>query len=177
MKEQAGRNETEAERMRSGAASAKIAGRKMHCTEFNVRRMTSRDTEAVSRLEAQIFSQPWSEQGFLDALAREDVIFLVAESEGRTLGYCGMYCALDEGEITNVAVDADFRGQGVGRRLMEVLLKEAQDDGIHTVILEVRVSNEAAIHLYQQLGFEIQGVRKGFYEKPKEDGYVMTVQQ
>ena len=128
-------------------------------------------------MEQQIFSQPWSCQGFLDALASETVIFLVAESEEKLLGYCGMYCAMDEGEITNVAVDSRNRRMGIGKRLMKQLLWEAKAAGIRTVILEVRPSNEAAIRLYESFGFTVQGIRKGFYEKPKEDGYIMTLNQ
>lgn len=145
--------------------------------EALVRRMRSTDTAQVGYLEQQIFSQPWSEQGFQDALSSDNVVFLVAEIEGKIVGYCGMYCALDEGEITNVAVEKENRSQGVGRKLMEHLILEAKEAGIKNVILEVRVSNAPAIHLYESLGFSVQGVRKGFYEKPKEDGYVMILSQ
>lgn len=135
--------------------------------------MESVDAQEVSILEKEIFSQPWSCQGFLDALAAENVIFFVAEEEGNLAGYCGMYCALDEGEITNVAVKECYRKCGIGRQLMQELLQEAKRVGIANIILEVRVSNESAIHLYESMGFSIQGIRKGFYEFPKEDGYVM----
>lgn len=145
--------------------------------DVQIRRMEQGDVEKVSCLERQIFSQPWSRQGFLDALANENVIFLVAEAEKRIVGYCGMYCALDEGEITNVAVDSETRKKGVGRKLMDKLLGEAKTAGIRTVILEVRVSNEAAIRLYESFGFTVWGTRKGFYEKPREDGYVMSLSQ
>ena len=144
---------------------------------LNIRKMESSDAEEVSSIEQQIFSQPWSRQGFLDALAMENAIFLVAETDGKLAGYCGMYCAADEGEITNVAVSAEFRGKGIGKKLMEQFLKEAKNAGVRTVILEVRVSNEAAIQLYKSFGFTIQGIRKGFYESPREDGYVMTLNQ
>ena len=144
---------------------------------IQVRRMEAADAEAVSCMEQQIFSMPWSRQGFLDALTGENAIFLVAEAEGRIAGYCGMYCAAEEGEITNVAVEAAYRRSGIGTKLMESLLTEAKDAGIKTVILEVRSSNGDAIRLYEKFGFELQGVRKGFYEKPKEDGCVMILSQ
>ncbi len=146
-------------------------------SSIKIRRMKPEDAQRVSYMEQQIFSQPWSCQGFLDALASESVIFLVAEAEGELLGYCGMYCAADEGEITNVAVGEACRGSGVGRRLMEQILSEAREVGICNVILEVRLSNAVAIHLYESLGFSIQGIRKNFYENPREDGYVMTLSQ
>ena len=135
------------------------------------------DIAEVSRLEAEIFTQPWSQQGFLDALSGENVIFLVAESKGRIVGYCGMYCAADEGEITNVAVAPKARRCGVGRRLRERFLGEARSAGARQVILEVRVSNEAAIRLYEKFGFTIRGTRRNFYDDPQEDAYVMILSQ
>ena len=142
-----------------------------------IRRMEPGDAEAVSALERKLFSQPWSSQGFLDALSCGNAIFLVAETREGLAGYCGMYCALDEGEITNVAVAEKMRNHGIGRLLVERLLAEACKAGIHRVLLEVRISNHSAIRLYEKLGFAICGVRRGFYEKPREDGYVMSLSQ
>ncbi len=142
-----------------------------------IRKMEQEDAAEVSRLEAEIFTQPWSRQGFLDALSGEKVIFLVAELEGAIVGYCGMYCAADEGEITNVAVTPRVRRHGIGKQLMERFLMEAKDAGARQVILEVRVSNQAAIHLYERFGFTIQGTRKDFYDEPREDAYVMILSQ
>ena len=84
-----------------------------------------------------------------------------------------MYLSLDEGEITNVAVDEAYRGQHIGTRLMEQLLEEGWRGGLESIVLEVRVSNAPAIHLYEKMGFENLGVRKGFYDLPKEDAYIM----
>ncbi len=142
-----------------------------------IRKMEQADAAEVSRLEAEIFAQPWSRQGFLDALSGEGVIFLVAELRGEIVGYCGMYCAADEGEITNVAVAPKARRHGVGKQLMEHFLREAKDAGARQVILEVRISNEAAIHLYERFGFTIRGTRKDFYDEPREDAYVMILSQ
>ena len=64
---------------------------------MEIRRMSEADVFDVAAIEAKVFSQPWSEQGFRDALAMNHVIFLVAEEAGSILGYCGMYMALDEG--------------------------------------------------------------------------------
>ena len=78
-----------------------------------------------------------------------------------------------EGEISNVAVAEKFRRRGIGRKLMEYMLKEAPSFGIGDLTLEVRVSNAPAISLYESLGFHKEGVRPGFYEKPKEDALIM----
>ncbi len=140
---------------------------------LTVRRMTQADCVKAAQLEKEIFSQPWSEQGFLDAISMEQNIFLVAEDAGEICGYIGMYQALDEGEITNVAVSPEKRNAGIGWKLMQAALETAKEQGISRVILEVRVSNASAIHLYEKCGFANCGVRKGFYDFPKEDAYIM----
>lgn len=141
---------------------------------MKIREMTEADLEAVADLEAQIFSMPWSVQGFADALRREDVLFLVASEGDRLLGYVGVYCTADEGEITNVAVSKEARRRGVGRGLLEALTEALAKRSIFRIVLEVRVSNEAAIRLYEQMDFVVAGTRKNFYEKPTEDAYVMV---
>ena len=141
-----------------------------------IRKMQAADIAAVAALEAQIFSMPWSAEGFADTLPREDVLFLVA-CEGDTLfGYVGVYCTSDEGEITNVAVAPAARRKGIARALLTELKERLASLGIGRIVLEVRVSNEAAIRLYEQMGFCTLGTRKNFYEKPAEDAYVMVCQ-
>lgn len=144
---------------------------------IQIRKMCAADVEAVAALEKQIFSQPWSRQGFLDALERMDTIFLVADADGEVAGYIGMYMALDEGEITNVAVAPQMRCRGVGNLLVAALREEAVQRGIVRVILEVRVSNVSAIRLYEKNGFVHSGIRRGFYELPREDAYIMICGQ
>ena len=140
---------------------------------MQIRRMQISDTECVSEIERAIFSVPWSKQGFVDAVVRDDTIFLVAEEDDKILGYIGMYMSMDEGEITNVAVAEDARRKGVGEALVTSVLQASKEQGIATVILEVRVSNAGAIRLYSKNGFKECGVRKGFYDFPKEDAYTM----
>lgn len=141
---------------------------------MEIRRMSEADVFDVAAIEAKVFSQPWSEQGFRDALAMNHVIFLVAEEAGSILGYCGMYMALDEGEITNVAISEACRNRGYGEQLVTELMQQGRKHGIRRYVLEVRVSNEPAIRLYQKLGFSVLGTRKNFYEKPSEDAYFMS---
>lgn len=142
-----------------------------------IRQMQQEDCKAAGELEKEIFSQPWSKQGFLDAIAGGKNIFLVAEEDGRVCGYLGMYVALDEGEITNVAVAPSKRGSGIGTMLLKEALAAAKERGIIQIVLEVRVSNQAAIHLYEKQGFLHCGIRKGFYDFPKEDAYIMMFNQ
>ena len=139
--------------------------------------MIVEDCPHVAELEKMIFSQPWSEQGFRDALNMERNIFLVAEEDGIIYGYIGMYQSLDEGEITNVAVAPGKRNAGTGRLLMQAAMEQAKQQGITRIVLEVRVSNASAIHLYEKCGFVNCGIRKGFYDFPKEDAYIMIYSQ
>lgn len=141
-----------------------------------IRTMQKGDVAAVAALEAQIFSMPWSAAGFEDTLPREDVIFLVAYEQDELLGYVGIYCTLDEGEITNVAVAPAARRRGIARALLTELKQQLACRNVARIVLEVRVSNEPAIRLYEQLGFSMLGVRKNFYEKPTEDAYIMVCQ-
>lgn len=144
---------------------------------ITVRAMQAKDTEAVAKLEEMIFSQPWSRQGFLDALNLGNTIFLVAEERERILGYIGMYFSIDEGEITNVAVNPRQRCRGIGELLIREIKKEAERRSIARIVLEVRVSNHSAIRLYERNGFQNLGVRKDFYRFPTEDAYIMRYGQ
>ena len=80
---------------------------------------------------------------------------------------------MEEGDITNVVVDESCRGRGLGRGLVSRLLEEGKARGIRAFTLEVRVGNAGAIRLYEELGFRSEGVRKGFYDLPKEDALIM----
>ena len=89
------------------------------------------------------------------------------------IGYGGMWLILDEAHITNIAVHPEHRRRGVGRLLMETLMKEAVILKMERMTLEVRVSNKAAISLYKSLGFEEGGIRKGYYSNDREDALIM----
>lgn len=138
-----------------------------------IRRMCEADIPGAAVLEKKYFSVPWSEENLRQSLANPDYLFLIAEKEGKVVGYAGLFRVLDEGDITNIVVDERYRRQGLGKRLTEALLMEGGKCGLHAFTLEVRVSNSAAIHIYEQLGFAQEGIRKRFYEKPVEDALIM----
>ena len=140
-----------------------------------VREMVAEDLDQVVEIEKKTFSLPWSKAGFQSGMQISGSCFLVALSENQIVGYIGMYTSFDEGEITNVAVDKKVQNQGTGKKLVDESIKWCEKYKINQLILEVRKSNEVAIHLYQSLGFEIIGNRKGFYEHPTEDGLVMKL--
>ena len=146
-------------------------------SRIRIRRMQQQDVVQAAALEAQIFSLPWSEQAFSDALKLTHTVFLVAEEGGRVAGYIGMYLSLEEGEITNVAVAPEFRRRGIADALLTEIKREAAECGVTSLVLEVRVSNQHAIRLYEKHGFVSCGVRKGFYEQPKEDAFLMILGQ
>lgn len=141
-----------------------------------IRQMESEDVFQAAEIEKKSFSMPWSPEGFKGALAYEDNIILVAEEEGRIAGYACVYVSFDEGELTNIAVESEYRGRGIGLMLMKELKHRAETKSVSKIVLEVRVSNATAISLYEKCGFKNLGIRKNFYEQPVEDAYIMAWQ-
>ncbi len=140
---------------------------------MEIRKMLESDLEEVNAIEQNTFSDPWSLEDFQSVLKDLNNEYLVASSEGQVIGYCGYWGVAGEGDIYNVAVKEEHRGQRVGYLLLTELLAIAKSRGITSLTLEVRQSNEPAIRLYQSLGFEQTAIRKDFYTKPKEDAVIM----
>ena len=138
-----------------------------------IREMEVADVEAVSKIESEAFSMPWSARDFLEMVEADYAYYYVAEADGNLAGCCGIRNMAGEGEITNVVVAADYRKTGIGRKMMEYMVERAKENGMGDCTLEVRVSNQPAIRLYESLGFKGEGVRPGFYDKPKEDALIM----
>ncbi len=141
--------------------------------KLNIRRMEEQDLNQVCAIEEETFSMPWSKKAFRETLSYYHTLFLVAELDKEIAGYCGCYQSLEEAEITNVAVKRQLRGRGIGRKLLMELIRLGKEQGASAFTLEVRVSNQPAIHLYESLGFVSFGIRRNFYEKPKEDAMIM----
>lgn len=138
-----------------------------------IRPMRKEDLPEVCRIEEEAFSTPWSEKSFQDSLVLPYACFLAAEYEGQIAGYCGFYQSTEEAEITNVAVKKELRGKAIAKRMLEELLRAGRARGALAFLLEVRAGNAPAIHLYEGLGFEQAGLRRNFYEKPREDAIIM----
>ncbi len=141
---------------------------------MQIRPMTKEDCMQVAAIEAVSFSQPWSLGAFTDTVEKANFRYFVAEEEGRILGYCGFLYVLDEAEIPNVCVEASARNRGIGRQMLSALIEEAGRLGITILYLEVRESNAAARKLYESLGFVENGIRRNFYEQPREDAVLMS---
>ena len=131
--------------------------------------------EELEQLEQCCFSMPWTREMLFGQLPDDSHEFLVAEREdGKLLGYVGMMTVLDEGYISNVAVDPEVRRQGIGDALIRALLERAELRELRFVTLEVREHNEAAISLYRKHGFLPVGLRKNYYQAPTENAILMT---
>ena len=139
-----------------------------------LREMLVDDLDQVMEIEEELFSVPWTKEGFLTFLMKENGMFLVVEEKDRILGYCGLLTVLDEGDVTNVAVRKDRQREGIGNFLMGSMIRLAEERGITMIHLEVRAGNETAIRLYERQGFVRDGLRKGYYTDPTEDAVLMT---
>ena len=140
---------------------------------IDIRFMEKKDVTEVVAIEKSIFSMPWSETDFLNALDHPQNIYIVVEEQGIIQGYCGLWAVLEEGQITNVAIRMEKRGQGYGYQMMEKLLQIGDSRGLEAFTLEVREGNHRARKLYAKLGFEESGIRPNFYDKPKENAVIM----
>lgn len=130
--------------------------------------------EQIAALERECFSAPWTQEMLTDALYDPQACFIVAEDgQGGVLGYAGLHAVLDEGYIDNVAVEPDARRHGVASALLDVFCRFAEAN-LAFLTLEVRASNAPAAALYAKHGFTQVGLRKNYYQNPKEDAILMT---
>lgn len=142
---------------------------------MEIRQLTYEDLDWVEKIEISNFTLPWSKGSFLSSMEQDNTIYLAAMEGRKGIGYCGLLKVLDEGEITNVSVDQKYQGKGTGYLMLLELIRQASLKGVTTFHLEVRKSNTRALSLYKRLGFWQVGVRKDFYEKPREDGILMRM--
>ena len=143
--------------------------------DCRIRRMTLNDIDTVASIEEATFPTPWSRDSFRQELERNVAArYLVAEKDGRVIGYAGAWIILDESHITNIAIEESRRGLGYGRALTTALMQYLSNLGAAYATLEVRRSNLRAQSLYQSLGFVQLGVRKRYYEDNREDALLMV---
>ncbi len=148
--------------------------RNAQLSALTVRRMEKKDIEAALQVEKASFSEPWTGEMFEGTLDLPYARYYVAElPDGTVAGICGLKIIAGTGEISNVGVLPAMRGRQIGRRMLERLLDDAAREEVFSFTLEVRASNTPAISLYEKLGFRTEGVRKGFYDRPKEDALIM----
>jgi ribosomal-protein-alanine N-acetyltransferase len=143
---------------------------------IEIRRLTLADLAAIERIERRAYPMPWSRSMFAGELAKTSSICLGAfdADVGETLvAYLIISRYADAWHVMNVAVRDDYRGQGVATQLLNRLFELTAGDDRRGYTLEVRVSNTAAIRLYERLGFVARGVRRGYYTDNREDALIM----
>ena len=143
--------------------------------EYRIIDAEEKHIKALHEIENECFSMPWTMDMLKAQFKDSRHEFIIAEDgEGKGLGYVGMMYVIDEGYISNVAVSAKYRRQGIADALICALYERAFALGLSFMTLEVRESNLPAISLYEKHGFTVVGKRKNYYELPKEDALLMT---
>ena len=139
------------------------------------RKLKLRDLNAIEEIERTSYPTPWSRSMFASELAKPSSICLGAvEAEKEELvGYLIISRYVDAWHVMNIAVAPEHRRRGIARSLMERLFEATARDARRGYTLEVRVSNEAAIRLYEELGFRTRGIRRGYYTDNREDALIM----
>jgi len=135
----------------------------------------ARDVDAVLALETESFTNPTTRDMLTWELAHSDVarIWVVRTPEDRVAGFCSCWLVFDELHVHTLAIRSVWRRRGLGRALIRRVLSEAVAEGARRTTLEVRRSNEAALALYQGLGFRVAGIRAGYYTAPVEDALIL----
>lgn len=142
-------------------------------TKVTIAPATEENITEITKIEAECFSEPWSEKSFRDALKLSSAeIFVALDDKKDVLGYFVLYYASDQGELQNIAVCPGYRGYGIGSLLMEKLISKSLKLGMSQIYLEVRSTNEPAKELYRKYGFIPTGIRRNFYRFPTEDAIV-----
>lgn len=139
-----------------------------------IEKMQSSHLEQVAEIEKKSFVHPWSIESLKAELYKDDSYFFVAIADEKIVGYMGFNTVLDEAYVANVAVLPQYRGQGIGRALVNHACVLCREMNMSFITLEVRSSNLPAISLYQSIGFKEVGRRKNFYTEPTEDALLMT---
>jgi len=130
---------------------------------MQIRDMSIEDIDGIMTIEYESFRYPWTKAAIEAEYYNDIATYLVVYNDDKLCGYGGYLAVLNEAYITNIAVATDERKKGYGTALLNALLERAEKDGITAVTLEVRVSNEGAIRLYERLGFVSSGIRPKFY--------------
>ncbi len=135
--------------------------------------MKDEHVSAIAELEKRCFNDPWSLNSISSELTSKLSCWIVAMDNNQLVGYVGSQTVLGETDMMNLAVSPEYRRMGVGEALVNALISCLKERGSHSLMLEVRVSNEPAIQLYEKLGFVQVGRRPNYYRNPKEDALIL----
>jgi ribosomal-protein-alanine N-acetyltransferase len=142
-------------------------------TAIEIRRLAMGDLNAIEYIERRSYTTPWSRSMFAGELAKPGSTCLGAFHGDRLAGYMIISRYVDAWHVMNIAVDPEFRRHGIATALLEKLFEIGDDGAGRGYTLEVRVSNAGAITLYERLGFQARGVRRGYYTDNREDALIM----
>jgi ribosomal-protein-alanine N-acetyltransferase len=145
---------------------------------FSLTPMQVDDLPDVLAIENDVYPFPWTHGNFLDSLYSGYEIWIARDADAMLVGYLLLMLSVDEAHLLNIAVRRDLQGQGVGRMLLDHAVSLARDNGMQSILLEVRPSNDRAVVVYEKYGFSGIGVRKGYYpagENRREDAIVMRL--
>ena len=140
-----------------------------------IRTLQLRDLSAIEDIERDSYATPWSRSMFAGELSKASSVCLGAfeEETGELIGYLIVSRYVDAWHVMNIAVDPNLRRAGVATALLVRLFEVTSGDGRRGYTLEVRVSNTGAINLYERLGFQPRGIRRGYYTDNREDALIM----
>ncbi|MFT5589134.1 MAG: ribosomal-protein-alanine N-acetyltransferase [Bradyrhizobium sp.] len=142
------------------------------------RRMTEQDLDEVVAIEEKIYPHPWSRGNFVDSIRSDYQAWLLQDGRGSLLGYFLLMFVLDEVHLLNISVRGDLHGRGLGRYQLQKIVALGQQEGMRSVLLEVRPSNVRALEVYERYGFTRIGLRKNYYPAGiggREDAIVMRL--
>lgn len=153
------------------APSARAVG------DVEVRPLTAADLPDLERMEAELFGPAaWSTQSLADEIAGPGRTYVgAAVGDGRLVGYAGLWFDGYDAQVMTVGTDSAYQGRGIARRMLTVLLDHARTVGADAVLLEVRVDNDPAMHLYDTLGFVRLGRRRAYYQPGDVDAWTMRL--
>ena len=143
--------------------------------EYIIRNAVPADAPAVAAMESACFSAPWSLAQIEDEIGKDNALFFVAESAGTVCGYVSAEDICGECYMNNLAVSGEYRRRGIADSLMRTLTDAARSRGCEFLTLEVREGNVPARKLYENRGFSLMGVRRNFYDAPKENACIYTL--
>ena len=132
--------------------------------------------DSVLEIERESNPYPWTARNFSDCIEK-GYYSMVLEDNERLVGFAIMAISSEESHLLNIGVNKDFRGSGFGEKILKKMIIAAEVMGSKKIILEVRVSNKAAINLYEKRGFTKDAIRPDYYSgTPKEDALLMSLQ-
>jgi tRNA threonylcarbamoyl adenosine modification protein YeaZ/ribosomal-protein-alanine acetyltransferase len=143
-------------------------------SKIEIRNTEPEDIVTILELERQNFTDPWSIANITETINQPYTLCLSAMLAGKVVGYL-FASMIEDGEILAISVSDEMKRQGIGKRLLEKLIGISLEKGISRLILDVRKSNTGAICFYERVGFVVDGIRRGYYSNPKEDGVLMSL--